>query len=107
MPAEQSPEQRTVARLNDEFRQQFNDWYLTQGVQALPDFPDLIRTVQTYNKFTTYTDPYGEHDYGSLVWRGERTLWKIDYYDQQLQYWCDPLSPECRRILTVMLASEY
>jgi hypothetical protein len=23
------------------------------------------------------------------------------------QYWHDPLSPECRRILTILLASEY
>jgi len=52
-------------------------------------------------------DPYGEHDFGSIKWHERKTFWKIDYYDQALQYWHDPLSPECRRVLTVMLAEEY
>ncbi|MGH7157810.1 MAG: DUF3768 domain-containing protein [Candidatus Saccharimonadales bacterium] len=34
-------------------------------------------------------------------------FWKIDYYDQELKYGEDPLSLDCRRVLTVMLASEY
>jgi hypothetical protein len=43
----------------------------------------------------------------SFFWHGQKVFWKIDYYDQALQWWCDPLSPYCRAILTVMLACEY
>ncbi len=37
----------------------------------------------------------------------ETVLWKIELYDQSLSQWEDPLSPDCQRVLTVMLASEY
>ena len=37
----------------------------------------------------------------------EKIFWKIDYYDPELKGWCDPLAPQCRRVMTVMLASEY
>jgi Protein of unknown function (DUF3768) len=104
---EQEPKPNPIAALNDAYRQQFNDWYITPGVQALPDVPGLLKAVQQFNEFTPNNDPYGEHDFGSIVWQNEKTYWKIDYYDQQLQYWCDPLSEECRRVLTLMLASEY
>jgi uncharacterized protein DUF3768 len=107
MPAENSPERRTVAQLNDEFRQHRHDWYITSGAQALPDVPGLLQAVQDFNAFTPDNDPHGEHDFGSIAWYQEKTYWKIDYYDQALQYWHDPLAPDCRRVLTVLLASEY
>jgi hypothetical protein len=107
MPAEKSPEPRTIAQLNDAFRQNRHDWYITSGAQALPDVPGLLQAVQDFHAFTPDNDPYGEHDFGSIVWYQEKTYWKIDYYDQALQYWHDPLDPDCRRVLTVLLASEY
>jgi hypothetical protein len=107
MPAEQSPEQRTIAHLNDEFRRQWQDWYITSGAQALPDVPGLLQAVQDFNAFTPDNDPHGDHDFGSINWHQVRTYWKIDYYDQALQYWHDPLDSDCRRVLTVLLASEY
>ena len=107
MPAEQSPEPRTIAQLNDEFRRSGQDLYITPGIQALPDVAGQIHADQTFDRFTPGNDPNGEHDFGSIVWHTEKTYWKIDYYDQALQYWHNPLSPECRRILTVVLASEY
>ncbi len=107
MPAEKSPEPRTIAQLNDAFRQHRHDWYITSGAQALPDVPGLLQAVQDFSTFTPDNDPYGEHDFGSIAWYQEKTYWKIDYYDQALQYWHDPLDPACRRVLTVLLASEY
>ena len=107
MPAEKSPEPRTIAQLNDEFRKSGRDVFVTPGVQALPDMLGLIQAVQTFDRFTPDNDPYGEHDFGSIKWYQEKTYWKIDYYDQALQYWHDPLDADCRRILTVLLASEY
>jgi hypothetical protein len=104
---EREPQPNPVAVLNDAFRQQFNDWYLTQGAAALPERMLLLRTVRDYQDFTPDSDPYKEHDFGNFEWHNEKVYWKIDYYNQELRYWCDPLSPECRRILTVLLASEY
>lgn len=63
-----------------------------------------------YKAFVTSlkkNDPHGEHDFGSLTVAGKKVFWKIDYYQRDLSGWCDPLSPECRRVLTVMLAEEY
>ena len=81
--------------------------YTTPGVRALPDVPGLVQAVQDFNEFTPDNDPWGEHDLGSIIWHENKTYWKIDYYDQQLQYWCDPLSEECRRVVTILLAAEY
>jgi Protein of unknown function (DUF3768) len=107
MPAEKSPEPRTIAQLNDEFRRSGHNIFITQGVWVLPDVLGLIGAVQDFDTFTPDNDPYGEHDFGSITWHQEKTYWKIDYYDQGLQYWHDPLDPDCRRVLTVLLASEY
>ncbi len=109
MPYEQSPKPNEIARFNDEFRRAGpnGDWVATVGALALSDFPGLVQAVRDYDDFNTDIDPNGEHDMGRIVWDKEKTYWKIDYYDQALQYWCDPLSPECRRLLTILLASEY
>ena len=71
------------------------------------DLIGLSQAVEDFNSFTEDNDPYGEHDFGSLVFESQKEFWKIDYYDQDLRGWCDPLSANCRRILTVMLPSEY
>jgi len=63
--------------------------------------------VQSFHDFNPDNDPWGEHDFGSIKWHNEKTYWKIDYYDQELVYGEDPRSPECRRVMTVMLSSEY
>jgi len=111
MSHEKSPEQGSravqIAHLNDEFRMSGQGIMITQGVQALPDLLGLVRAVQAFDTFTPDNDPYSEHDFGSINWHQEKTFWKIDYYNQALEYWHDPLSPDCRRILTVLLASEY
>ena len=111
MPHEQSPEKHSraaqIAHLNDAFRRSGQGVMITQGVQALPDVPGLVRAVQAFDTFTPNNDPYGEHDFGSINWHDNKTFWKIDYFDQTLEYGEDALSRDCRRILTIMLASEY
>jgi len=96
-----------AAELNDEFRRSRNGVTITRGVQALDYLPELLDEVVRFNDFTESNDPYGEHDFGKITWCGQVVFWKIDYYDQDLRYGEDPLSPDCRRVLTVMLASEY
>jgi hypothetical protein len=96
-----------IAKKNDEFRRSGFGVMLTAGVNELEDILGLLQEIRLFNEFTENNDPYGEHDFGSIVWHGEKVFWKIDYYDQALEYGDDPLSLDCRRVLTVMLASEY
>ena len=58
---------------------------------------------------TQANDPYGEHDFGSFDYNGEKIYWKIDYYDKSYQYLSEnPANPDItNRVLTVMLAEEY
>lgn len=97
-----------IAVLNDEFRKAIPmSVTITNGVYGLSDLHGLMQAVRDFDRFTEDNDPYGEHDFGSLEWHSETVFWKIDYYDQALQYGKDPLDLECRRVLTVLLASEY
>ncbi len=95
-----------IAAMNDKFRSGFS-FMLTRGVQALPDIPGLIQAVRSFSDFSEDNDPYGEHDFGSLVWFDEKVFWKIDYYDQNLEFGLDPLDKNCKRVLTILLAEEY
>jgi len=108
MAGEQLPSPNPIAGLNDAFRRTaVGDIFISQGVQALPDIPGLVQAVRDFDTFTPDNDPLSEHDFGSVVWYEATTFWKIDYYDQELVYGENPLSPECRRVMTVMLAEEY
>jgi hypothetical protein len=86
-------------------------WVLTAGVSEQGrDFANLaIQAVRTFEAFTPDNDPYGEHDFGSLNLAGQVLFWKIDYFDRDLEHGSeDPADPAVtRRLITVMLASEY
>lgn len=98
-----------IARRNDESRRNVLTYMTSAGVVSLP--PEVVSEIYTkvynFKSFTEDNDPYGEHDFGSLVVADHKVFWKIDYYDSNLKNWCDPLSPDCQRILTIMLAEEY
>ena len=97
-----------IPALNDAFRRSMSGCTVSRGVAALaPILNEVFVTVRDFDTFTKDNDPYGEHDFGSFVVAGHRMFWKIDYYDESLTHWCDPLSPECHRVLTIMLAREY
>ena len=96
-----------VASVNDKFRRSGFGVSLTRGIQNLPDLDGLMAAIRDFNRFDESNDPYGERDFGSLEWFGEKVYWKIDYYNQALQAWEDPTSSSCQRVLTVMLAEEY
>jgi hypothetical protein len=101
-------EERTQqAILNDQFRKLGFGVTITNGAAMLPDVIGLMTAIRAYDEFSEDNDPYLEHDFGSLAWHSEKVFWKIDYYDSQLKCYEDPLSGGCKRILTVMLASEY
>ena len=97
-----------IAKLNDRFRGMCLDVFYTATVRdGIMDLIGLSRAVENFNSFTEDNDPYGEHDFGSLFFEGKKIFWKIDYYDQDLKFWCDPLDRNCRRTLTIMLAEDY
>ncbi len=80
----------------------------TRGIVELTtSTADIVARVRDFADFTQDNDPYGEHDFSSFEILGIKVFWKIDYYDQSLGYWCDPLDPKCRRQLTIMRAEEY
>ena len=98
-----------IAQLNDAARSNAANYMATRGVMSLDEVTvsDIFVTVQDFSKFTEDNDPYGEHDFGSFTVGGVKIFWKIDYYDEALKGWCDPLSPDCHRVLTIMRADEY
>lgn len=106
-----------IAALNDAMRRAGplsagqNQWVLTRGVGDLggPFLTIVCAKIAEFDAFTRDNDPYGEHDFGSLELGGERLFWKIDYYDLTLENGSpDPADPAVtRRVLTIMLASEY
>lgn len=101
-----------IRMLNDNLRSEH--WggtiVVSRGVRALADdfIRDIGEAVATF-AFDRTNDPYGEHDFGSLVVAGHHVIFKIDYYDRDLCYHSpDPADPTVtRRILTIMLAEEY
>jgi hypothetical protein len=103
-----------IASLNDRFRTSFigGDIVITPGISALDDAQRILvlGAVQSFSRFCEDNDPYGERDFGSIDLPGlEKVFWKIDYYDPSLEFGSeDPANPlVTRRVLTIMLASEY
>ncbi|MBL4732136.1 MAG: DUF3768 domain-containing protein [Rhizobiaceae bacterium] len=104
---------REIKRLNDQLRETGEGGTIV----VTPGFLDLsyelreqiLNAMQREDQFTQDNDPWGEHDMGSVNIEGNTVLWKIDTYDLDMNY----LSPEpadpnvTKRVLTIMLASEY
>lgn len=84
---------------------------VTPGVGNLPLATQaaLFDAVRSFDSFKTEDDPYEEHDFAAIALNGERYLWKIDYYDLDLQYASpDPSDPAFTiRVMTIMRADEY
>ncbi len=104
---------RRIAQLNDHFRLSGDGGKLvvTAGVIGLGRhaFPDIFEQIRHFDAFDADNDPYHEHDFGALEWRGFSVFWRIDYYDKEMTGGSPcPADPfVTTRVLTVMLASEY
>lgn len=107
----------TIAKQNDLFRRAQQPriykgkWLMTPGIWSVEDRQyEIMRMVFKFDAFNADNDPHGEHDFGSFEHPvAGKIFWKIDYYN--LDYSAgseDPSDPsKTRRVLTVMLASEY
>lgn len=120
-----NPKAAQIAALNDVARTAMGvaaRVVQTAGICALPcQVQSRIRErVETFAEFTPDNDPWGERDCGTFEIAeavgprlGDldtiRVLWKIDYYDRNYEYHSeDPAdASKTRRVLTIMLASEY
>jgi hypothetical protein len=76
---------------------------------SLPLKAAVFAAVQAFDRFNPDNDPHGEHDFGLLEVGEQRIMFKIDYYDRNLTgHSPDASDPTVtRRVLTIMLASEY
>ena len=104
---------KLIRCLNDRLRRDGTggQWLVTQGVSSLPhdQLKAVLKAVVSFDKFTPDNDPHGEHDFASVEVDGISVMWKIDYCDKQMELHSpDPTDPKVtRRVLTLMLASEY
>ena len=109
-PTEQTVE---IARLNDEFRTHLKAGrvFITRGIQQFgaDAWPAIFELIRNFDAFGNGNDPYGEHDFGTIEYAGQKLFWKIDYYDHSMTAGsADPSDPkQTCRVMTVMLPSEY
>jgi len=102
-----------IRALNDELRKTGvgGKIYLTRGMWALgSDFVEhAVSAVRAFNAWSEDNDPWQEHDCATLDVDGETVIFKIDYYDLNMEMLSpDPADPNVtRRVLTIMLAEEY
>jgi hypothetical protein len=120
----------TIRRLNDAARQHPGSASIanvTIGFHALPDADRFaaLAAIVGFSRFDGDNDPYGEHDFGAVyrlatgAWTDVRptndkaiaqtVFWKVDYYDPTLTFGSEAPwdARQTRRVLTIMLASEY
>ena len=102
-----------IATLNDNFRKTFTGGQvlLTAGIDSMSmdDKANILSKVRNFNDFTEDNDPYGEHDFGSFDYKGNKIFFKIDYYDLNYEFMSkNPAIPDItNRVLSIMLAEEY
>lgn len=84
---------------------------ITRGVadRGIAFVDRALAAVRSFDRFSANNDPYGEHDFGIFQLDGITLNWKIDYYDNSLEWGSpDPADPAVtKRVLTVLLADEY
>ena len=64
--------------------------------------------MKIYDDFNSGNDSHKEHDFGTIELNGVSYNWKIDYYDNDIQYHSpDKSDPEVTtRVMTIMRVGE-
>ncbi|MBX3121594.1 MAG: DUF3768 domain-containing protein [Nitrospira sp.] len=102
-----------IRALNDKLRTKLSGGVavMTPGVAALgaEAVNRAIQAISAFDDFCEDNDPHQEHDFGAIDIEEQKVFFKIDYYSPDLQSGSeDPSDPAItRRVLTLMLASEY
>ena len=70
---------------------------------------EIFEKVRTFSDFHRGNDSYSERDFGGFDYKGEKIVWKVDYYSPDMKYGSeDPSDPsKCARTLTIMLDSDW
>ena len=109
---------KTIADQNDRFRSGDatvpGQIVITSGIQQLvedlkKELTVIAEIVQNFDAFTEDNDPHAEHDFGQFDFEGQSCFWKIDLYDLNFEFGSEAPADltKTRRVLTIMLASEY
>jgi hypothetical protein len=104
---------QAIVRLNDMFRTtlQSGTVILTEEIRVFSEEEQavILAAVQNFWAFTADNDPHEEHDFGNFLFNNTQILFKIDYYDLNMEFLSEnPADPNLtRRVLTIMLAEEY
>ena len=102
-----------IRALNDELRRNGigGKIYMTRGIidKGADFMAKASAAVRDFDAFTGDNDPWQEHDFASLEVDGETVMFKIDYYDVNMEYGSpDPSDPAVtERVMTIMLAGDY
>jgi len=110
---EQETDVLKIKALNDCFRQTFTGGriLITPGVQGLaePIAREALIAIQDFSDFSEDNDPYGTHEFGEVNVSGVRVWFKIDAYDQSLEWGSpDPSDPAVTtRVMTIYLPEEH
>ena len=107
------PDTDRIRALNDDLRKNLpgGGAVITTGIAALgaEAVERLVQTIAIFDDFCTANDPHGEHDFGTFEFDGTPVMFKIDYFDKDLNFHSpDPADPAVtERVITLMLAEEY
>lgn len=102
-----------IKTLNDNFRRTFSGGRVTLscGISAKSqsELTEILNQVRCFNNFTRANDPYNEHDFLSIDYKGNKIFAKIDYYDLNYEFMSEnPANPDItNRVLTILLSCEY
>lgn len=111
-----------IARLNDQLRispaSDLGHWTFAGDLaHVIRDATPMDNTVRVLSillalaeaTFTEDNDPHGERDFGTFDLDGQRTMWKINYYNRDMSAGSeDPSDPaKTTRLLTIFYARDY
>jgi hypothetical protein len=102
-----------IRELNDQLRRKAvgGRIVVTRGIDALgtDGVCRILAAVAAFDNFTEDNDPWGEHDCALLTVDGRRVMFKVDYFDIELNYHSPDASDPAvtQRVMTVMLSEEY
>lgn len=113
MSGNQNDEVRIIRDINDAFRKTGigGRIMLTINVRELGEqsVKKILKSIGNFSDFNENDNPHGENDFGSIIYKGNMILWKIDYYDRNLEFGSpDPSDASLTtRVMTIMCADEY
>lgn len=104
---------RQIQGINDMLRKtmiatKFRRVVFTEAFAAHPHREMILTAIRNFTAFTIGNDPHSEHDFAFVEVDNEKFFFKIDYYDETFCWASDPyVNPNCPRVLTIGLASDY